>query len=70
MIFVLAIPLQPPMNCLAEVERNLSPPPPKRTENEVDCRQAYQHVVAEEKPVKEMACPQTVKKRAEMILRT
>ena len=45
--------LQPSVDGLAEKERNLSPSPPERTENETDRRQSHQHVVREEEPVEE-----------------
>ena len=41
------------VDCVPEVDWNLSPSPPERTENETDRRQSHQHVVTEQKPVKE-----------------
>jgi hypothetical protein len=53
LLSLLPVPLQPSVNGFTEVERNLRPSPPERTENEVDCGQSHNHVVAEEKPVQE-----------------
>ena len=41
------------MNGLTKVERDLSPSPPERSENEIHSRQSHHQVAAEEKPVEE-----------------
>ena len=51
--FVPVIPLEPPVNGVAEVQRNLTPSPPERAENEVDCSQSHQHVATEEETIEE-----------------
>jgi len=41
------------MNGLTKIKWNLRPAPPERAQHKVDRYQAYQHVSAEKKPVKE-----------------
>jgi hypothetical protein len=53
LILVATIPLQPAMNGVPKIERNLRPSPPKRAKYKVDCSQPYHHVVTEEKSVEE-----------------
>src|SRR5205823_1742901 len=48
---VLAVPLQPSVNRLAEIEWDLRPSPPEHTQYEVNRCKAQQHVMAKEKSV-------------------
>ena len=46
---LIVVPLQPPMNCLAEVQGNLGPSPPEHAQYEIDGGEAHQHVMTEKK---------------------
>ncbi len=51
--FIVALPLHPSMNTLAEIKRDLSPSPPEHAQHEVNPRQSQEHVVAEKEAVEE-----------------
>jgi hypothetical protein len=54
LILVSAISLQPSVDSFPKVDWNLGPSPPQRAaQHKVNRGQAYQHVVAEQKPVEE-----------------